>query len=134
MGAFIASQLKYPKAALEKKIEGVVLVKYDIDYKGKVVDAKVAKSLGHGCDEEAIRIVKLFEFEIPKGPRKLRVLFHQKAKIYFKLPKPATKKIEDVPKAPGMAISYNYVTTPKPKEPAAQPKSKPSYTISIKLK
>jgi len=87
MGAFIASQLKYPKEALDKKIEGVVLVKYDIDYKGKVVDAKVSKSLGYGCDEEAVRIVKLFEFEIPKGPRKLRVLFHQKAKIYYKLPK-----------------------------------------------
>lgn len=84
---FIKSNLKYPKAAKEKKIEGVVIVRYEINHKGKVVHTKVISSLGHGCDEEAVRVVKLFQFDIPKGPRKLKVTFHKTVRINFRLPK-----------------------------------------------
>ena len=58
MRAFIAKHKKYPPAAEENNIEGVVRVKYDIDYKGNVVGTQVQSSLGYGCDEEALRAVK----------------------------------------------------------------------------
>ena len=55
---FIKKNLKYPSKALKNKTEGTVLLKYDIDHKGNVTDAKVIKSVGDGCDEEAIRVIK----------------------------------------------------------------------------
>ena len=83
---FILKQLQYPQEAIDNKIEGTVVVKYDVDYKGNVIEANILKSIGHGCDEEAVRIIKLLKFEIPKGPRKLRVLFHKQTKIHFRIP------------------------------------------------
>ncbi|NNE26043.1 MAG: energy transducer TonB [Saprospiraceae bacterium] len=105
---FISDNLKYPKEAISKKIEGTVLVKYDIDYKGVVIDGRVIKGIGHGCDEEAIRLVKLLKFEIPKGPRKLRVMFHKELKIHFKIPK--TKVLQK-------QSQLQYHLTQKPKKP-----------------
>ena len=84
---FVTDNLKYPKEALDNKIEGTVMLRYSINYKGIVEDVKVIKSLGYGCDEEAIRIIKLLKFEVPKEPRKLRVLFHKETKLFFRLPK-----------------------------------------------
>jgi TonB family protein len=120
---FIKENLKYPKEALEKKIEGTVLVKYDIDYTGKVTEAKVLKGIGHGCNEEAKRLIKLLKYEVPKGPRKLKVSFHKETKINFRLPKEKPAK-KPVPKAAKVItnqgqLSIKYTITPKlgkPKE------------------
>ena len=96
MKLFLGKQLKYPKEALENKIEGTVHVEYFINYKGKVIDAKNISSLGYGCDEEALRIVKLLKFVVPKNPRKLRIKFRRKIQIHFNLPKkPAPSKKVD---------------------------------------
>jgi len=91
---FIKDNLKYPKEAVAKKIEGTVFLKYTIDHKGKVTEVQVLKGIGHGCNEEAKRIVKLLQFDIPKGPRKLRVTFHKKTQITFRLPKEQKKPEE----------------------------------------
>ena len=110
----IKQELKYPKEALEKKIEGVVRVRYTIDKNGKVTKTQVMVHLGHGCDEEAERVVKLFKYNVPKN-RKIQVHFHKTINIRFKLP----KKPE---------IKLVYEQKPKPSE-----ESKPltySYTIS----
>ena len=115
---FITSNLVYPKEALENKIEGQVRLKYDVNYKGEVTGVKVLSSLGYGCDEEASRIIKLLKFEVPKGPRKVKVLFQKTVSINFKLPKQkvVTKKI--VSKKPmitsATSIQYNFVPTKKP--------------------
>ena len=115
---FIKENLKYPKEALEKKVEGTVLVKYDIDYTGKVTDTKVLKGIGSGCNKEAKRLVKLLKYEVPKGPRKLRVSFHKETKINFRLPKekpvkkPETKKAIKVKSNQGK-LSIKYTITPK---------------------
>lgn len=85
---FIYANLRYPAAALEAKTEGTVMVEYDIDYKGNVVDTRVLQPLGNGCDEEAVRVVRLLKFIVGKN-RGMRVLFHKKAQIRFKLPAPA---------------------------------------------
>ncbi len=84
--AFITKNLVYPPEALKQRIEGTVFVKYAIDYKGNVVDVKVKSGIGHGCDEEAIRLIKMLKFEVPKTPRKLKVLFHKTSQIHFRLP------------------------------------------------
>ncbi len=83
MSAFVQSQLVYPKDAVIP-IEGTVIVKYDIDHHGNVVDARVIKSLGTAFDEEALRVVRLLKFEVPKTPRRLKVMFHKDIQIHFK--------------------------------------------------
>jgi len=120
---FISDNLKYPKEALKNKIEGTVMIKYSIDYKGKVSDVKLIKSLGYGCDEEAVRLIKLLEFEVPKEPRKLRVLFHKETKMFFKLPK--KKPAENT-------VSYSISTTASTKDASDDSSENSSYSYIIK--
>jgi protein TonB len=58
----LQSRLKYPAKALENNIEGKVYVIVVIDSIGNQLCAKVIKSLGYGCDEEALRLVKTSKF------------------------------------------------------------------------
>lgn len=83
---FIKKELVYPRLALEKKTEGTVVLKYTINYKGEVIDVKVMKGLGDGCDEEAIRLVKLLKFKVAKT-RNIKIQFHKSIQIHFKVPK-----------------------------------------------
>ncbi len=112
MRAFIREHLKYPQEALKAKIEGTVRVEYTINYKGEVTDAKIMTGIGYGCDQEAMRVVKLFQFKVPKN-RKLKVVFHKKINIHFKLPKEKPQ--------PKQQIQYTVVApnAPKKKEEAS---------------
>jgi protein TonB len=118
LGAFIASHLTYPEAALKARIEGTVLVEYDINHEGLVTDTRVLQSLGHGCDEEAVRVIRLLRFDVGKN-RGVKVLFHKKTQIRFTLPKPAT------PPSPAAQVVQYHLT-----EPAGTPKSKQETTYS----
>ena len=54
---------KYPKAAEENKISGTVTVEWEVSEEGYWSNPVVIKSLGYGCDEEALKIVRsLIEF------------------------------------------------------------------------
>ena len=126
--AFIAQNKKYPKAALENKIEGTVYVKYTIDYKGKVVATKIVKSLGNGCDEESIRLVKMLKFRVPKN-RGIKVKFYKNIQIHFRLPKEKEKTKVVTP-----STSYVYTITSSPKKEATitEKKKGGGYTIRIR--
>ncbi len=134
MKAFIKKELSYPKAALEKKIEGTVYIRYIINYKGTVVDSKIVSGIGHGCEEEAIRLVKLLEFKVPRN-RNLKAVFHKSLQIHFKLPK-STPKQKEIPTPTPMAIQYNYAVakqvSPKPEEKKKSQKGG-SYDIIIRF-
>lgn len=54
--------LIYPKAARNEQIEGKVFVKAFINSQGSVTRAEIVKGLGYGCDEEAIRIIRMTSF------------------------------------------------------------------------
>ncbi len=82
---FIYSQLKYPEEAIQHKIEGTVVLKAEINYKGVVIDARIISSLFPACDEEAIRVVKLLKFKIDKI-RDLKVSYFKTFNIKFKVP------------------------------------------------
>jgi len=57
-GFFIEKNMIYPVQAIQNNIQGKVYVTFVVDKKGVVKDPKIHKSLGYGCDEEAIRLVK----------------------------------------------------------------------------
>lgn len=126
---FLYANLRYPSAALEANVEGTVLVEYDIDYQGKVVETRVLQSLGHGCDEEASRVVRLLKFDVGKN-RGVKVLFHRKARIQFKKPvqKPVPAEQAQV------RVNYNYtVATPTPVAPAAEKPATTTYNYTINI-
>ncbi|MBK8565661.1 MAG: TonB family protein [Saprospiraceae bacterium] len=55
---FIYDNIKYPPVAHEKGIEGIVRVSFVIQRNGQITDVKALDSLGGGCTEEAVRIVR----------------------------------------------------------------------------
>ncbi|MEM9933013.1 MAG: TonB family protein [Bacteroidota bacterium] len=57
MNRFISRRLRYPKMALNNKVEGIVVVKFQVDPLGGVSKPKILKSIGFGCDEEVLRIL-----------------------------------------------------------------------------
>ena len=119
---FIAENLRYPETALEAKVEGSVIVEYDINDNGAVSNPHVLKGLGYGCDEEAIRLVSLLHFEKVKN-RGMRVKLTSKATINFSLPK--------------INISYSFTYTNKPDKPKVDSEQKSNnpvlyeYTIQL---
>jgi TonB family protein len=54
---YVELNLKYPEKAKSNQISGTVKLKLDISVSGKVSNIEVKKSLGYGCDNEAIRLV-----------------------------------------------------------------------------
>jgi TonB family protein len=54
---YLKNNLRKPKQAVEKQIVGEVVVEFLVNDDGKFLDFKVIKSLGYGCDEEAIRVI-----------------------------------------------------------------------------
>jgi len=59
---YLKSEIRYPQAAKDNEITGKVLIAFDVTTNGELINLKVIKSLGYGCDEEAIRLIK-------EGPR-----------------------------------------------------------------
>ena len=131
MRELIRTELKYPEEALAAKIEGTVYLRYEIDYKGKVISSKVLSSLGYGCDEEAQRIVSKFKFEVPKGPRKTKVKFHKTIKIHFRLPKEQPKKVTPAKNSRPNSTKLTYTITPSKKKPKQQQQKSGGYTYTI---
>lgn len=115
---FLRNNLKYPKEALDAQVEGTVIVEFDIDDNGKVHQPRIIKGIGHGCDEEAVRVVNLLRYQKVKNMG-VRVRSTTKTNIHFKLPTEATlnysittsahAKQENKPdEAPKQAVVYNY--------------------------
>jgi len=55
---YVGSKLKYPPQANRMGVEGKVYVEFVINRDGTIVDVKVVRGIGAGCDEEAIRVVE----------------------------------------------------------------------------
>ncbi|MCC6413726.1 MAG: energy transducer TonB [Saprospiraceae bacterium] len=126
---FIYANLKYPDKALEAGVEGTVYLEAGIDHKGNIIETRVLQGIGHGCDEEAARVLRLLKFDVPKN-RGVNVLFHKKFNIRFQ--KPVQKTVP----APQQNMQIQYTVTNTPAEPTAPAPTEPKpnmYTYTIKL-
>ena len=56
---FIQKKMKYPSQARKMGIEGKVFVQFVVDKDGSLTDINVIRGIGAGCDEEAIRVLKM---------------------------------------------------------------------------
>ena len=55
---YLKDHVKYPVAAEENGIQGDVIVQFDVEKDGSVIDVKIAKSIDASLDKEALRVVK----------------------------------------------------------------------------
>lgn len=55
---YLGNNIKYPAIAKDAGIQGTVYVTFVVNEQGAVKDVKVLRSIGGGCDEEAIRVVE----------------------------------------------------------------------------
>lgn len=55
---YLAQNRRLPAAAKEKGISGAVRVRFQVNPDGSVSQLTVVKSLGYGCDEEAVRLIR----------------------------------------------------------------------------
>lgn len=118
--AFINAELRYPEAARAAGVEGTVHVKFQVDHRGQVTQAEALTHLGHGLEEEAMRLAWLLRYEVPQRVRHLRVTYNKTLRIHFKLP--ATTP--ETPPEAGPLVQYHW-------QPSAKPAAAYTYTISL---
>jgi TonB family protein len=89
---FILSEIEYPKLALEKSIEGSVVLEFIIETNGYVTEINPKQSIFGGCLEEAIRIIKQTKWQ----PAELNKKF-----VRYKTTYPITFSLRNVSKDNG---------------------------------
>ncbi len=57
-GKYLSKNIRYPAVARENNVQGRVIVQFVVERDGSLTDLHVVRSLGSGCDEEAIRVLK----------------------------------------------------------------------------
>lgn len=114
---FIYKNIKYPKEARDKDIEGTVVSRFVIGKEGKVRDAKIVRSIGGGCDEAVLEIVAQMPGWIPgvKDGEKVAVEFNLPVK--FKLEGKASGDETKIPEAINFDDKLelkNFLVSPNP--------------------
>jgi protein TonB len=57
-GKYLEKNIRYPAVARENNTQGKVIVSFVCERDGSLTDVKVARGIGDGCDEEAVRVIK----------------------------------------------------------------------------
>ncbi|GGD42102.1 cell envelope biogenesis protein TonB [Emticicia aquatilis] len=85
MYKFLSKNLKYPTAAQRANIQGKVFLSFIVEKDGSITDIETMKGIGFGCDEEAMRVVKLMPKWIAgkQNGRNVRVKFT--IPVFFRL-------------------------------------------------
>lgn len=86
MMRYFSLNLRYPIKAMEQKLEGEVMVGFEIDEQGVIHHALVISGLGAECDREAVRVVSAMPRWTParRGGKPVKVMY--RLPIYFQLP------------------------------------------------
>ena len=58
MQSYLSKNINYPPNAREAGIQGRVAITFVVNEDGSITNAKVTHSIGAGCDEEALRVIK----------------------------------------------------------------------------
>ena len=77
---FLAMNIRYPQRAREDGYSGTVYVRFVVEPDGTITNIEVAKGVGGGCSEEAVRVVKMMPNWIPGEA------FGKKVRVTYTLP------------------------------------------------
>ncbi|MCW3070430.1 MAG: hypothetical protein JWO44_320 [Bacteroidetes bacterium] len=81
---FIKENLEYPRQAQLSNIQGTVLVRFVVEPSGLPTNIGIEKSVGGGCDQEALRIIQMIKWYPAKNDGTL-VRAQMTFPIYFVL-------------------------------------------------
>ena len=79
---YVYSNIEYPEAAVEEKVEGMAVISFIVERDGSLSSAKIYRNPGAGLGEEALRVVnKMNEdglrwYPGTQGGRRVRVMFN----------------------------------------------------------
>jgi protein TonB len=59
LGQFLAHFMRYPTKAREGNVQGRVIITFVVERDGTLTNFKITRGIGSGCDEEALRVMKL---------------------------------------------------------------------------
>lgn len=80
LGKFLSSNIEYPNKAKHAGVQGVVWVEFIVGKDGEIEESNIIRSVGAGCDEEALRVIS----QMPKwNPGKQK---GHPVKVRFRLP------------------------------------------------
>jgi len=65
LGKYLQHNMHYPPEALRNGISGKVYVSFVVNSTGAITNVEVVKGLGHGTDEEAMRVIRAMPAWIP---------------------------------------------------------------------
>lgn len=82
---FFMNNLHYPDSAVKNMIEGKVFVSFVVEKDGSLSNVKVIRGIGGGCDEEAIRVIKMMPKWKPGRQKGVPVRVQMIAPILFML-------------------------------------------------
>ncbi len=80
----IQKKIAYPEIARKAGVEGRVIIQFVVDENGDIIRPEILKSIGGGCDEEALRVVREAKFT-PGKQRGKAVKVRMSLPITFKL-------------------------------------------------
>lgn len=84
--AFIGKHLRYPAEAVEKGIEGRIIIRFVVTKLGKVRDVQVLRGIDPICDNEALRVIRMLPDWIPGKQNKQNVSTYYTIPIIYRLP------------------------------------------------
>lgn len=61
MNKFILDNLVYPEVAKENGTTGIVVISFIVETDGSISNVKIARGIGDGCEEEALRVVQMMK-------------------------------------------------------------------------
>ena len=75
---FLIKNLRYPNAAQSSNVQGKVYLNFTVETDGSLSNITVLRGIGFGCDEEALRVMKLMPKWKPgkQSGRAVRVKFN----------------------------------------------------------
>lgn len=77
---FLASNVRYPKEAKKRNIQGKVVLSFIVNKDGTLSDIKVIRGIGGGCDEESVRVLQL------SPPWEPGVQFGRPVRVQYNIP------------------------------------------------
>lgn len=83
--------IQYNQRMLENRTEGIVILSFDIDKKGKVVNKKVTRKLSPDADAEALRLLSYYALWTPGEHQGKRIKTTMTVTVNFKMPENNTK-------------------------------------------
>ena len=94
LSKFMSDNLVYPEQAYQRSLSGTVSLSFVVEPNGRISNIVIEKGVGGGCNEEAIRLIKLVKW-MPGIKNKAAVRSRTNIEVNFKLPSESDHKLLD---------------------------------------